>query len=178
MIFLSPLQEILLPLLSESAGTEQGTHQLVHRSIKYALIGAIVFAAAGWILSPFIYNVVFEYPAAAPIYRTLLFCLPVYALALHQRPMFYALKGQKYLVISILFSIIWLTLVTSLCLIWLGVIGAAMGLFANVFAVWVLRYASIRRLEADFHIVWRDLLRIEGADRKLFTWIWEKAFRR
>ncbi len=178
-ILLSPLQAVLLPLLSESADTDQGTtYQLVHNSIKYALVGAVVFAAVGWLLSPFIYDVVFEYPTAVPIYRILLFCLPVYALALHQRPMFYALRGQKYLVISILFSIIWLVLVMSLSIIWLGVIGAAVGLFANVFVVWGLRYMFIRRLRPEFHIAWRDLLRIEERDRKLFAWIWRRVFRR
>ena len=179
-ILLKTLEETLLPLFSENVDVEwEATHWLVHSATKYALVGAIALAVVGLFLAPFMYDVIFEYPTAVSTYRVLLACLPVYALgALHQRPMLVALQGQKYEVISSLFSMIWLALVMSLGLIWLGVVGAAVGLFVNACTVWVLRYAFIRRLKPEFHVVWGDLLRIEEHDRKLFAWIWKRVFHR
>ena len=179
-ILLKTLEEALLPLFSESVEAEwEATHRLVHSATKYALVSAIALAVVGLALAPFVYDAIFEYPTAVSTYRVLLACLPVYALgALHQRPMLVALQGQKYMVISSLFSIIWLALVMSLSLSWLGVVGAAVGLFANACTIWVLRYAFIQRLKPEFHIVWGDLLRIEEHDRKLFAWIRKRVFHR
>lgn len=178
-LLLSPLEDVLLPLISESIDSDhQAIRQLVYSAGKYALIGANILVVVGLLLSPLMYDVIFKYPAAASIYRVLLFTLPLRALALYQRPMLYALRGQKYLVVVMMFGVATLAVTVGLGSIWLGVIGAAMGLFVNLALTTMLRHWIIRRLMPEFHIVWQDCLRIDEFDRDLFTRLRKKLLSR
>ena len=177
-LLLGALEDVLLPLISESVDANRQTfYRLVHSAGKYALVGASLLVGIGVALSPLIYDMVFEYPAAASTYRLLLLTLPVRALALYQRPMLFALRGQKYLVLTTALSLLWLVVAVGLGLVWFGVAGAAGGVFVNVLMVIIVRHWAIRRLRPEFRLVWKEFLRIDEFDRRLFERLRSKLLR-
>jgi O-antigen/teichoic acid export membrane protein len=168
-LLLRALEEVLLPLVSENVDTDhKTTRQLVSVVDKYAFVGAVGLVIVGSLLSPVVYDLVFEYPTAAATYRLLLIALLPRALSLHQRPLLYALRGQKFLTMVMAFSLFWLTLGVALGVFWLGVIGAALGMLVNVCLTAILQQWAIRRLSAEFYIEWRSFFRIDELDRRLF----------
>ncbi len=176
---LTPLEELLLPLVSENIDDDQQIADwLIHRAGKYSLIGVGFLIVVGLLFSPLVYDLVFQYPAAASTYRILLLTLPLRALAFYQRPMFYALQGQKYLVAVMGFSILVLGVSVGLGSLWFGVVGAAIGLLINLSLTIVVRHRAIQRLRPDFQIAWRSFFCIDETDRRLFVEVRDRLLAR
>jgi len=168
-ILFSSFEGVLLPVLAEEISKNISlAKEIVKRSVKYfTFIGILVmifsFLFIGDLLRLFFYN---KYDASLPIFYWLTLVLPAVGFSVIIRPMFFAFKGQKYLLKSYVISTLLFGYPLGIFLTYkFGVVGFAIPI-GNYVAI-ILRYYYIRKIDKEFYIKFKDFFRFDKYDKIL-----------
>jgi len=168
---LNSLEATLLPLTSERISTDwETTKRMLNRATKYASWSAALLVIGGWLCAPLLYRLLFseKYMEAVPVFRIYLFVLSVYAFMLIQRPLFYALRAQKYLFYAYVIGDCFYALFLYLFVSQLGVLGAALALSVHGAVIASLRHHFLHHLCPDFRISFKALFLMDEFDKRMF----------
>ena len=168
---LNSLETTLLPLTSERISTDwETTKRMLNRAMKYASWTATLLVIGGWLFAPLFYRSLFseKYLDAVPVFRIYLFALAIYPFALIQRPLFYALRAQKYLFYAYVIGDCFYALFLYLFVSRLGVLGAALALLINGSIMMPVRYYFLHRVKSDFRIDIKNIFQIDEFDKRMF----------
>jgi O-antigen/teichoic acid export membrane protein len=164
LFLIQAFERALLPMTSEKAEVEwELTKKTLQKSIGYTFIIAVILVVCGWFIAPtFISSVLSErYISSIPVFRLLLFIFPIYAFQVIQRPMFFALKEQRYIFFSLLiYDVLFSLLLVAFASI-LGLIGASMAQIFTSLTVTYLRHRFVKRIKPDFSLKLSELIRID-----------------
>ncbi len=168
-VFSQSFEKVLMPVTAGIIKNWERTKYLISRSVKYNLWGSIIIAIPVIVFAPLLIEIVFseKYLGATPLFMLLvLTIIPSSLLVL--RPLFYALKAQKYLFYS---SVIIVTLIIAIdvILIWLfGLIGIGVSMILIAFISFLVRYKFIKKSREDFEIGVKNLFTIDDFDKRQF----------
>lgn len=168
---LGSLETTLLPLTSERFSADwETTKRMLNRATKYASWSAALLVIGGWLFAPLFYRSLFseKYLDAVPVFRIYLFALSIYPFALIQRPLFYALRAQKYLFYAYIIGDCFYALFLYLFISQLGVLGAALALLINGSIMMPVRYYFLYRIKSDFRIDIKNIFQIDEFDKRMF----------
>jgi O-antigen/teichoic acid export membrane protein len=168
---LNSLETTLFPLTSERISTDwETTKRMLNRATKYASWSAVLLVIGGWLSAPSLCRLLFseKYLEAVPVFRVYLFAFYVYAFTLVQRPLFYALRAQKYLFYAYVISVCFYAFFLYLFISQLGVLGAALAPLANSGIMMPVRYYFLYRIKSDFRIDIQNIFQIDEFDKRMF----------
>jgi len=168
------LETALMPITSKEIFKREKIKFMLNRSIKYALWISIISLVILWIVAPFLIEILFtkDYFASVPIFRILLFALITYSFTFVFRPLFYALKAQKYLFYSYMVSLFSLVALEVLLVQFIGLVGIVIALLFNSLIIAILRYHFVKKIKFDFKIEIEGFFKIDEFDKKIFRKIW------
>ena len=175
-IFLQSFERVLMPITANIVKNWEKTKYLMNKSIKYNLWISVVVAVPAIVFAPYLIEIVFsgKYLEAVPIFRVLLLTLIPASLVVI-RPLFYALRAQKYLFYSDVI-IDALIIFFDFVFIWVfGLIGVGVSMFLIAFLVFLIRVGFLRKFKPDFIIRVRDLFTIDDFDKKQLKLIMTKV---
>jgi|Deesub1362B_J571_1020462.scaffolds.fasta_scaffold02030_3 O-antigen/teichoic acid export membrane protein len=167
-IFLfSPLENVLMPVISKEIKNIERINKIINKSIKYSIWFSLPIITLSIILSPFAFNIFFgsSYSESARIFQILIFISLVYALNLTMRPLFFGLRAQKYLFIIYAISTMTFLLLGIILILLGGLYGFALAFIINGLIGFLLRYKYIRR--EGIRIIFKEILEIDDYDREL-----------
>ena len=143
---------------------------MLNRSIKYALWISVPSFIFLWIAAPVLIEILFtkSYIASVEIFRILLFILIIYSFGFVFRPLFYALKVQKYLFYAYVAGLISLIVLEILLIQFIGLIGVAIAFVLNALILTFLRYHFAKKIKPDFKIELKNFLKIDEFDKEFF----------
>ncbi len=164
------LETTLMPITSKEIFKWEKTKFMLNRSIKYALWISIISIIFLWILAPFLIEILFtrDYIASVTVFRILLLTLIAYSFSLIFRPLFYALKKQKYLFYSYLTSLFSLVILEILLVQFIELVGIAIAILLYSLLLTLSRYYFIKKVKTDFKIDVKSFFKIDEFDKKLF----------
>jgi len=166
-VFPQSFERVLMPIASGVIKSWKRTEFLINKTIKYNFWNSILVATIAIIFSPLLIKIVFsgKYIDVVPAFRILLLILiPISLLVL--KPIFYALKIQKYLFYSDSISVI-LIIIFDTVFIWLfGLIGVCISMVLISFILFSMRYTFIKKFKPDFEIRIRNIFEIDDFDKK------------
>jgi len=168
---LNSLETTLLPLASEKISSDwETTKRMLNKATKYAFWSGALLVIGGWLFAPIFYRLLFseKYLEAVPVFRICLFALSIYPFALIQRPLFYALRAQKYLFYAYVIGDCFYALFLYLFISQLGVLGAALALLINGGIMIPVRYYFLYRIKSDFRIDIKNIFQIDEFDKRMF----------
>lgn len=168
-VFLNSLEEVLFPITSSVIKNWERAKYLIKKSIKYNLWGATILAIPTIIFTPLLIEVMFsgKYFNSISVFRILLISL-IPASLIVIKPLFYALKKQKYVFYSGVATNT-LLIVLDIIFIWFfGLIGVAVSMIITSSMVFLIRYKFIRNFKPDFEIGLKDIFRVDEFDRRQF----------
>jgi len=170
------LETTLSPITSKEISNWKRTNFMLNRSIKYALWIIIPLFVISWVLAPILIEILFteSYLGSVPVFRIIMITFIIYSFGLVFRPLFFALKLQKYLFYSYLIGLLSLIILEVLLIQFIGILGAAAAVVFNSFITTLLRYYFAKRVKPDFNIDLREFLKIDEFDRKIFRKIRSK----
>jgi len=164
---LSPLESVLMPIISREIRNIKRINKIVNRGIKYSLWISLPVVLFGIIFSPKIFNLLFGnfYMESAKIFQLLILVSMFYAINLTFRPIFFGFKAQKFLftvyIISITIFIVLGTILTYL----IGLYGMVLAFILNGFITFLLRYRYAKKMWII--IKFREIIRIDDYDKEL-----------
>jgi len=173
-LLLSPLESVLMPVISQESRDIGRVNSIINRSIKYSLWLSSLVIIAGILSSDFVFYLLFgsKYLASSDVFKVLVFISLTYSLNLVMRPIFFGFKLQKYLFeiyvkILIIFSLMAFVLTFSL-----GLKGMALALILSGFIGFLMRYRCLRKtgIKIDF----RSLIKIDKYDIELISRIYTR----
>lgn len=164
------LEVTLMPITSKEIFKWERTKFMLNRSIKYALWISVPSFIFLWIAAPVLIEILFtkSYLASVGIFRILLLILIVYSFGLIFRPLFYALKAQKYLLYAYVSGLISLIILEILLIQFIGLVGVAIALVFNALIITILRYYFAKKLKPDFRIEIKGFFKMDEFDKKMF----------
>ncbi len=136
----------LLPSMSR-ASKEGGLHPLFHRSMQIAGWSAVLTGMAGTILAGPAIQLVYgpEYERSVPIFRILIWLVPVALISGHYRYSLIAAGLQKYEMFTSVITAVVNLLLNRILIVRMGLPGAAIALLAASLINWILAYAFVRQ---------------------------------
>lgn len=175
--FFGALETTIFPLVSEQIEVDKERLQIALRQMqKYTFWLGLVVAVVGGLTAHWLILIVAgeKYAAAVPVFRLMLWNLVIYAFLQSQRPLFYALGQQKWLLVLYVVST-----ATYALLLWAGistlsVSGAAWVTLINNSVFGGVRLFVLWRLEPQMLIDPRSIFRVEGFDRRLWEIVRER----
>jgi O-antigen/teichoic acid export membrane protein len=169
--FFSALETTIFPLVSEQIEVDKERLQIALRQMqKYTFWLGLVVAVVGGLTAHWLILIVAgkEYLAAVSVFRLMLWLLVVYAFQQSQRPLFYALGQQKWLLMLYMAGT-----TTYALLLWIGI--SILSVSGAVWAVLVhgvvfsgVRLFVLWQLEPQMLIDPRSIFRVESFDRRLW----------
>jgi len=178
--FFRSMETTIFPLVSEQAEADKARLQGVLRQMqRYSFWTGLLIAIFGGIVAPWIIHLIAgpTYLMAVPPLRVMLWLLVLYAFSQSQRPLFYALREQRWL-----FAIYLLHAIIYSALLGIGVpLGGAMGavlvrLLTTSLAV-SARLFVLSRVASWIWISPWSVFAIEAFDRKLWERFKQRAKR-
>ena len=168
-LLFNSIEGALFILLSQEVSQNiELARNLVKKSIKYLTYLGIIIMIFSYFFIGDLLHLFFQskYDASLPVLFWMLPILPLAGFSTIIRPLFFAFKGQKYL----LSSYIWSTLIFGYPLgIFLtykfGIIGFAIPI-GSIAAV-LIRYYYIRKLDRNFYFKFSDFFRFDNFDKLL-----------
>ncbi|MBC7249759.1 MAG: oligosaccharide flippase family protein [Anaerolineae bacterium] len=169
--FFSALETTIFPLVSEQIEVDRERLRIALRHMqKYTFWLGLVVAVLGGLGAHWLILLVEgpKYLAAVPVFRLMLWQLVIYAFLQPQRPMFYALGLQKWLLALYLFNSLTQAVVLPMAISAMGIIGTAWALLFYAALSAVTRMLTLRRLDPWTFIDPRSVFVIDGFDRRLW----------
>ena len=165
---ISSLEQTLMPITSMEISNPKTVQNILNRSIKYAIWICVPLIILLWVSAPLLLELLFtdKYLASVPIFRILLLTLLIFATGSIFRPLFYALKAQKYLFYSYLMWLLSILAVEVIFIQLFGLIGIAYAKIVSGVIIFIFRYYFIKKI-SDFKI--NVNLRIDDFDRKMLS---------
>lgn len=176
--FFSALETTIFPLVSEQIQVDKERLQIALRQIqKYTFWLGLLVAVIGGLVAHWLILMVAggKYVTAVPAFRLMLWHLVIYAFLQSQRPLFYAMRQQKWVFVVSVVSIATYTL-----LLWIGisifsVSGAVWATLVNSGVFCGVRLFILWQLEPQMLIDPRSIFRVEGFDRRLWQVVRERV---
>jgi len=171
---LSPLESVLMPIVSQEIRNIEKLNKIINKSIKYSIWFSIPIITFSLIFSPFAFNSLFgnSYIESTRIFQILIFISLLYALNLVMRPLFFGFKVQKYLFIVYVINIVILSLFGTILTLLAGLYGMALTFIIRGFVAFLLRYRYIKII--GIRIEFREMTRIDEYDKELLKKIKRK----
>jgi O-antigen/teichoic acid export membrane protein len=170
--FFSALETTVFPLVSEQIQVDRERLQIALRQMqKYAFWLGLAVAIVGDLTARWIILIVAgkEYLVAVLAFRVILWLLVMYAFVQSQRPLFYALRQQKWLFVSYLFNSLVYVAALRFAVAAVGVMGAVWAtLFYTLFSA-ITRVVILKRLAPWAFLDPRTVFKIEESDRRLWN---------
>ncbi|NIO20357.1 MAG: oligosaccharide flippase family protein [Candidatus Aenigmarchaeota archaeon] len=169
-IFLRSIESTLLPITPKKIVNLQIVNKILSRSVKYSLWIHIPLIILLWIFAPFIIITIFteSYFASIEIFRILIFIFIIHSFGFIIRPLFYALKAQKYLFYIYLIFLILIVSTEFLIVSAMGLSGVAFALLLSELISLFLAYYIAWKIKPDFKIKIKSFLKIDNFDKKIF----------
>ena len=164
---LSPLESVLMPIISREIRNIKRINKIVSRGIKYSLWISLPIVFFGIIFSSIIFNLLFGdfYMESIKIFQLLILTSIFYAINLIFRPIFFGFKVQKILftvyIISIMIFIVLGIILTYL----IGLYGMALAFILNGFITFLLRYRYAKKMWIIINF--REIIIIDDYDKEL-----------
>lgn len=161
----------MFPLVSEQVEADGSQLQAILRQIqRFSFWLGLLIAILGGIAAPWIIHLVAgpAYLMAVPVLRVMLWLLVLYAFSQSHRPLFYALKEQRWLfAIYFLQAILYSALLGAVVPLG-GAIGAVLVRLFVTFLVMSTRLYVLSRVAPRMWISPWSVFTIETSDRKLW----------
>lgn len=169
--FFRSLETTMFPLVSEQVEADGSQLQAILRQIqRFSFWLGLLIAILGGIAAPWIIHLVAgpAYLMAVPVLRVMLWLLVLYAFSQSHRPLFYALKEQRWLfAIYFLQAILYSALLGAVVPLG-GAIGAVLVRLFVTFLVMSTRLYVLSRVAPRMWISPWSVFTIETSDRKLW----------
>jgi O-antigen/teichoic acid export membrane protein len=164
---LSPLEKVLMPVISQEIRNVERVNKIVNRSIKYSLWLSIPIIVIGIAFSTPVFKVLFgeDYLESAGIFNILIFMSLVYAINLTMRPVFYAFRAQKGLFMITFINIFILCILGIILTLIFRLYGIALAFLINGVFAYLLRHIYIKRI--GICIKPMEFIKIDEYDKKL-----------
>lgn len=178
--FFRSLETTLFPLVSERAETHSEQLRVAMRQAqKYTFwLGLLVAIAANltgaWIILLIAGK---QYSMVIPVFDLFVWHLLIYAFSQSQRPIFYAVGQQKWLLVTYLFSTVVKTALLLIGIRLLGVMGAVWAVLLSSMVVVSVRYFLTRRVAPHLWVDPRGIIRVEEFDLRLWRDLKRTAYR-
>lgn len=171
--FYRSLETTMFPLVSEQMEADRARLQAILRQIqRYSFWSGLLTAILGGIAAPWIIHLIAgpAYLMAVPLLRVMLWLLVFYAFSQSQRPLFYALKEQRWLFAVYLLHAILYSALLGIGVPLGGAIGAVVVRLLVTFLVMSTRLYVLSRVAPRMWIAPWSIFTIEASDRK----VWEE----
>lgn len=174
---LSPLERVLMPVISQEIKNIERVNKIVNKSIKYSIWFSFPIIVFGIILSPTVFNLLFGsfYLESAKIFQLLIFVSVIYALNLTMRPLFFGFRAQKYLFIVYAVSLATFSIFSLILTFIAGLYGMALTFIINGFIAFLLRYKYIKMM--GLRIKFGEIVRIDDYDKELILKIIKRVIK-
>jgi O-antigen/teichoic acid export membrane protein len=161
----------LFPLVAEQM--EQAPERLkaaLRQSQKYTLWFGVAVALGGSLLAPWILTLIAGeiYQKSIPLFRIIIWYLPLYAFAQSQRPLLFASGAQKWLFISYTIGAIAALITLPPAIMLMGIYGAAAGFIIYNGVVIGIRQRIVYSTLPQFWISPLTVFRLEPFDYQLW----------
>jgi O-antigen/teichoic acid export membrane protein len=173
---LHPLEQVLMPIISEISASGKEKIKLLHnKSVKYSLFLSLIILIGVELFAPLLIKNLFtsKYLASVPVFRILMLLLLVSAFNIPLRPIFFTYKAQKYLFLIYVVSTLILFLIGSVLTSILGIIGMAIGMVLSGGVGVLIRYTYAKKL-FGIKMEARALFEFDEYDRRMAGKIKEK----
>jgi len=167
---LMPLNKVLFPVFSEiSTIYKDKMRTVAARGLKYTGIVSFTIFIISFISVPYIFKLMFkEYLESIILIRILLLTLFFFPIFNVVTPYLYAIRGQKYIFSTLLYSFLIYCWIFYMLTYLFGLIGAVLSRVLNSMTVAMLQYRFLLKLEPNMCISWREIFNIDEYDRKLY----------
>jgi O-antigen/teichoic acid export membrane protein len=176
--FFRSLETTMFPLVSEQVEADRARLQAILRQIqRYSFWLALLTAIFGGIAAPWIIHLIAgpAYLMAVPLLRVMLWLLVLYTFSQSQRPLFYALKEQRWLfAIYLLHAILYSALLGTGVPLG-GAMGAVLARLLVTFFVMSARLYVLSRVAPRMWISPWSVFTIETSDRRLWEEFKQRA---
>ncbi len=164
-------------LLPWESGREGRLRFIYRRMTKYGIwIGLAIATVAFFAIPPFIEIVFSKYTPAMPLFRFIVWTLPLYAVYKFQKSFLVMLREQELLAKRYLTELLVNTGIAVTLLPAIGLFAIAVQFFVDYIGrVWLYAYYLQKRYPY-LSLSWRGFIRIDEEDRKVFYRILEEVF--
>lgn len=169
----------LLSVISEELGRDrENARRITERMSKYLTWISIFTMAAAWVFTPTVLGLFFgdKYDSSAPLIRWFLLGYFVGGMGVVMRPVFFALKAQKELLKSDLFSFLITYPISTFLTFLYGPVGFALPI--GIYATFFLRYSYLKKMDFNFIGKIGSYLRLDKEDTHLIRRIYNVALRK
>lgn len=176
--FFRSLETTLFPLVAEQIEADRDRLRVgLRQTQKYSFWLGMATATVGTLAAPWAIGAIAgdQYRTAVQPFRLMLWLLVLYAFIQSQRPLFYALKQQRWLFVLYVFQDLLFVLLLSYGIRWAGAAGAVLARILTVGAVLVARLYVLARISPKLWISPLSVFKMESFDYKLIHLISQKA---
>lgn len=166
---LSPLESVLMPVISQEIKNIRRINKIANKSVKYSIWFSLPIISLSLIFSSFVFNILFgsQYLESAKIFRILIFICLIYALNLTMRPLFFGFRAQKHLFIIYSVGIIIFSFFGTFLTFIFRLYGMALTFIINDFISFLLRYRYIK--SRGIKINFEKIIKIDDYDKELIN---------
>jgi O-antigen/teichoic acid export membrane protein len=165
--FISPLEQVLMPIIPKEIENIDKVNKIISRSYKYSFWLSTLVVIASILAASIVFEFLFglAYIASVPVFRVLVFIAIIYAFNLTMRPLFFGFKTQKHLFIIYVLGFLVLVVLGSIFTLILELMGMAVVYLGIGIFGFLLRYRYIKRLGVK--IEFNNILKIDDYDKNL-----------
>ncbi len=177
-LFLTPLENVLMPIISQESNNIGKVNSIISRSIKYSIWASAAIIIVGVISSEWVFYTLFgaKYLKSSEVFNVLIFISLSYSLNLVMRPVFFALRLQKHLFMIYVKNLLVFILLALILTAHAGLKGMALAFILSGFAGFAMRYSALRRSGVKIHF--SNLFKIDRYDIELINKIYYRMRKR
>ena len=166
-VFLTAFQDVLFPLTASVIKNWKKAKYMITKSTKYNLWIAFILCIPTIVFAPLIVETIFsgKYINTVPVFRILLPSLITTSLGVI-KPLFYALKKQKYLFYAGLVANVLLVILDCIFITILGLVGVGISMFIASFTSFLIKYRFIKKFKPDFALGLKNIFWVDEFDKK------------
>ncbi len=159
------LSSVLSPIISQFVNEKERFKRIIAKGIKYQFITFVVIAIIGYICFPTILAAFFpKYVESIPLFKIMLLAAVPLSFAAIFTPMFYAIKAQRDLFVSIAIKTLVIAIVSPIMMHFFGMKGIAFEFLITISLYVIERYYRLRRLLPEFNINFRSMVTADDED--------------
>lgn len=161
----SSLENVLMAALPAEISETEKLTKIANKVMKYSVWLSLPLMGISIGLAPFLFTFLFsaKYSQSAKIFQVLVILLVFYGLNLVMRPLFFAMRAQKYIFYIYSIRAIAFTLFAVLGINLWGLLGLPVAFILSGFLSFVLRYSYIRR--KGIRIAFKEIFVLDEYDK-------------